>query len=148
MTRNRRLVAIVALITFALTTGVRAGDEPDPQALAQQCIQHVAQVTETCVNINVYQATQCVQMINALQATGHDVMAHLVAASCTLDVLVRSRQCGAEIRQTTHQCVHALIALDAPGLATVVHNAGEQGVTAVHNSRNQAIAAIRMSLED
>lgn len=144
-TRIATGVLFVALsLAVAPSPAVMAG--PDPQQIAEQCIQEVQAAAAQRVEHNQLAAAHCIQLIEHLLGGGHDEQALDVAEHCIHNVVAGSHQTITSIHLRCSHCVQLLLSLGAPKLAEQVTEACEQAAAAVNHSRLTAVNAIKEAL--
>ena len=145
-----RLVSC-ALVALVLGLGSRAAiaqDGPDPEEIAQACIQEVMMRANHRANHNAAAAAFCVERIEELLAAGEVEQAFHVAARCINRIRHRSRATAHVIRVRCVQCRHLLLFLGAPELAALVGEKCQEALLIVRVSKAHAVAAIRDALPD
>ena len=115
-------VASIVLLTFAPGSRAQQGS-PDPQQVAQHCIQQVSARAANRVQHNQAAAAQCTATIGALLEQGHVAAAFHVAQHCVHHIVATSHYTQMRNQAQCAHCIHVLVHLGAPGLAEVVGNA-------------------------
>lgn len=140
-------VASIVLLTFAPGSRAQQGS-PDPQQVAQHCIQQVSARAAHRVQHNQAAAAHCTATIGALLEQGHVAAAFHVAQHCVHHIVATSHYTQMRNQAQCAHCIHVLVHLGAPGLAEVVGNACGEAAQAIGNSRQQAVQAILDALPD
>ena len=133
---------VLGLVGLLAAPGATAGGNPDPEEIAQHCIQRVTALAAHRVQRNEAAAAQCVATIEQLVEAGQLEEAQHVAQQCIHHIVIRSHRTVHRIQERCAHCIQVLIHLGEPKLAQAVGQACGEAVAAVNASRQEAVAAI------
>jgi hypothetical protein len=137
---------LLALLCLVAVPRATAQPEPDPQEIAQRCIERANAMAAHRVQRNFAVAEECVAAIEELIEAGEIEAARRVARRCVHGIVVRSHHTVRHIQANCARCIHVLIFLGEPELAQAVGEACANAVGAVRESRHVAVQAILEAL--
>jgi hypothetical protein len=137
---------LFAAFAFAVAPSPAVMADPDPQHIAEQCIQEAQAAVAQRVHRNHGAAANCIQMIEHLLGAGNDEQALHVAENCIDDVVAGSHQTITSIDFLCSHCVQLLLSFGAPKLAEEVTVACEHATAVVNHSRLATVNVIKEAL--
>lgn len=140
---------VVAVVLASDAWAKRRGPrfpQPDPQQLADRCMEQVAAMADRCAGHNQKVADCCVAKIAELLEADLVEEADAVAAHCIRHVNRSSDMCVKIIGCSCRCCVRILERLEQPELIEQVNAACEKATAQVRQSQEDAVAAIEAAL--
>ncbi len=138
-------IASCVLAAWLTAPGAEA-HAPDPQQIAQHCLEHVSAAAAHRIQRNQALTGECVGRIEQLVEAGHIGAALHAARMCAHRIVARTNHTLQHIRARCTRCTGVLVELGAPGLARMVRETCGQRAQAVNASRHAALSAIRDAL--
>lgn len=141
------MLAVLAGQQFATAQTPPMPDTPDPELVAQRCVDSINRLAERCFSANVETAHECIRRINELLEQGDLEGARQVAGRCLHVIEQRSDACVDEIHERCRHCIQLLLRLQAPELARRVHDACNNAVEHIRHSQRRTSNAIRAQFD-
>lgn len=138
-------VMLTALLTVPITA-MAEDTAPDPEAVAQRCVDDVTALANRCIVHNRGTARLAVATIERLLAAGHEQRARHVAYRATMDIVETSDDCVNRIHRKCRHCIHVLKRLGADELARRVHEVCKTQTHRVRRSQHAALQAIHQAI--
>ncbi len=146
MLRMRLTRLSLALVGVSMTLAA-AHAQPDPNDVAERCIQRMRAIAQHCGRAMNALAEHAANRIDELQDDGNDAAAERVARRAIHRINAMAEGCLREIHRTAAVCVRVLRRLDAPDvLIDAVRTAAERAGRHVRMARRHAVGVVLEAL--
>lgn len=146
------MIALAGLLisqpAFAETPDDVTDARPDPQALAQRCVEHATKRADVFLERNQHRTERTVAAIKRMTANGHADRAKQLAKTVVADMQQHADHSIGHIKNACERCTTVLNRHDQTDLAQRVDQACKTQVQRIKRGEAAGIKAIRDALGD